>query len=960
MKKLLILILSLVQAVSVHAMQYNRPMGLKDGNFQEAPKQPGIIQQRFLWSKPQPTHSQTAVNQQGGSNNQANIDQNNNNATSENEDLQSSHSQTAVNQQGGSSNQANIDQNNNNASSENEDLQSIHSQTAVNQQGGSSNQANIDQNNNNATIQTISNTEVSSASQNEDLGEDLDEYFQSICSQTANNQQDGPNNQANTNPIVIENENNATIQTISNTGTEQIVPSASRDEALSPDTSSNNTDDEDDYLPVIQINPADIRAGKQPAIQQMMMKNNPDTYGESSNQGAERMEQQQHKNENNSWYQNFIPEFFTQQQSIAQSMMSSFQIEAPEVEYEEITPESTPTQNPEIQDEDKTCACPTISFGDTQSQKHIGLICVHGTWSSNNGMGADANRLFSDALRKYAAKLASDNQAVVTMILPAWSGKLSTKERQEAAQNIDRTLQELNGQRLFDELHAIGHSHGCNVLLNLSLIARGSQEFNVSDKLKTMILIAPPMVEVDQFYTYPKNCITYIFHSDNDATRKAGTHWEQATSLFKILRNTLWSGVGRILPAPQANTGKAYNIAVEYLPETGMKPHHKSIKSVSLIDCLNTIEALISQIYENYYDLKLWITTDKGKYYPALALNDATKTDETDQSKIQLAEETSKNVHDHIPTVESQAIQATGYFLANLYREFLYKDPVLPTITNVSQSNNDDDEWSLVSKEETQIAISMRQIEEQLIAMVNLLPADLKQYIKIANLHKSANPIQELNSIRETLWLYITRADDNFAASYQDSLTKNFQPCGNFDPKQVYPYLGHTAETAKNMPNESFATLIATKLAAAESSNNEEEVWLMRQFGFLFRNELTKQAFDAYLSGSEELKNLKINLTETEKNNLFNRFAEILEIKGTLTKQLQNQTTNASSTMISDANALNNHNDFEIAHHASDSSDSTAENMHNSHMSGSSDTSSFVNVDNDDDDIFYDAQESSD
>jgi hypothetical protein len=135
---------------------------------------------------------------------------------------------------------------------------------------------------------------------------------------------------------------------------------------------------------------------------------------------------------------------------------------------------------------------------------------------------------------------------------------------------------------------------------------------------------------------------------------------------------------------------------VEYLPETGMPPHHKSIKSISLIDCLNTIEQLIGALYTNYHDLKLWITTENGTYRPAIALNDPILTTETDEHKINLATQTSAYVKDHIAQYEPQAIQTTGYFLANLVREIRHTDQVLPVSLQAYETmtkDDDEDDW---------------------------------------------------------------------------------------------------------------------------------------------------------------------------------------------------------------------------------------------------------------------------
>jgi hypothetical protein len=108
--------------------------------------------------------------------------------------------------------------------------------------------------------------------------------------------------------------------------------------------------------------------------------------------------------------------------------------------------------------------------------------------------------------------------------------------------------------------------------------------------------------------------------------------------------------------------------------------------------------------------------------------------------------------------------------------------------------------------------------------------------------------------------------------------------------------LGYTADVAKNMPNETFAMLIAKRFVAAEKANDTKELWLMRQFGVLFRNELTKRAFDAYLSGPEELGKLKINIYDEQRDILMDRFNDLVAIKADLENILKKRTTNAAST----------------------------------------------------------------
>lgn len=299
--------------------------------------------------------------------------------------------------------------------------------------------------------------------------------------------------------------------------------------------------------------------------------------------------------------------------------------------------------------------------------KCIGLICVHGTFSSNKIIGADQNSLFSNALQSYAKKLAVDNNATVKMFMPQWSGELLTKARQTAANRIVLELERMDKERPFDELHGIGHSHGCNVLLNLSLIGKGDGSFSVRDRMKSLTLIAPPRVEFKDFYNYPPHCFVYAFNSRNDATQQFGS-----------LERGQW--FEQRIPLRLRDFGYVYNIEVEYLPEIGM-PHHSSIKHLSLIDCLSGIQQLIKNVYERCPDLKLWITKNGG-YRIALAINNdrgALKPMEPMMKKREIAETTSENVLAHLPRTDKKLMQGSGYILLNLIWEVMYTDPTSTT-----------------------------------------------------------------------------------------------------------------------------------------------------------------------------------------------------------------------------------------------------------------------------------------
>lgn len=318
----------------------------------------------------------------------------------------------------------------------------------------------------------------------------------------------------------------------------------------------------------------------------------------------------------------------------------------------------------------KTFSCPIIPVGNADTAKHIALLSIHGTWGNNAGMGAHSNRTFSDAIRAHAIKLAREKKAYVNIVAPTWNGQLAHTGRQLAANQIHGALKELNKQRPIDEIHGLAHSHGCNVLLTLAQFSNNSG-FNIRNILKTMALLAPPRVEIDQLYNYPNGCTTLAFYSENDATQQLGS----------LERG---QGFEQRIPMMRNDAGNAYNINVRYLPDivgghpVG-KPHHRSIKQPSLIDCLPTIQEFATRgPYSNYYDLQLWIPQRGGGnvYQPIIALNDAKITNETDETRRKLAETSQRDALDYINKRHPEFDKPTGYLAANLvWREAFYKEP---------------------------------------------------------------------------------------------------------------------------------------------------------------------------------------------------------------------------------------------------------------------------------------------
>lgn len=205
-----------------------------------------------------------------------------------------------------------------------------------------------------------------------------------------------------------------------------------------------------------------------------------------------------------------------------------------------------------------------------------------------------------------------------------------------------------------------------------------------------------------------------------------------------------------------------------------------------------------------------------------------------------------------------------------------------------------DDTWDIITQQDAKDAALMDQVQNILLEAQQLLPADLKSCINI-NIHKSSNPLKDLETARELIWACMTRTDPNFASAYIETLTKNFNPCKqyapDFDASKVYSYFAYDNEVAMQEPNETFAQLIQEKLEKAskdeDKRTNEDEKtqWFMRQFGFMFRDPATKQTYDAYLRGGQQaLEALMIPQEQHEA--LQNCFDHIMEAKHAL-KELQ-------------------------------------------------------------------------
>ena len=166
-----------------------------------------------------------------------------------------------------------------------------------------------------------------------------------------------------------------------------------------------------------------------------------------------------------------------------------------------------------------------------------------------------------------------------------------------------------------------------------------------------------------------------------------------------------------------------------------------------------------------------------------------------------------------------------------------------------------EDTWDIVTKHDAKDAAVMETAQNVLLEAKNLVPEDLKSYVK-TNIHESKNPLKDLETARELIWACMTRTAPTFASDYVETLTKNFDPCKkykpDFDYSKVYDYLRYDNDFAMQEPNETFAQLIKHNLDIAVTEDDEETQWFMRQFGFIFRDPATQQTYNAYLKGGHD------------------------------------------------------------------------------------------------------------
>jgi len=155
---------------------------------------------------------------------------------------------------------------------------------------------------------------------------------------------------------------------------------------------------------------------------------------------------------------------------------------------------------------------------------------------------------------------------------------------------------------------------------------------------------------------------------------------------------------------------------------------------------------------------------------------------------------------------------------------------------------------------------------------------------------KIEQQLQAIENIRETLMLLQQRCTSDYVEGAQETISKNFAPVTPFDAEDVYPYL-----QAKLMPTGKKGTI--EKLSTAElrdkleqykkklqqAGDKESDLKKVRQIGYVVRNELSREQFDAFLKGPAALEKLKINDPAGKKMaELQNLYMKILQVNSDL------------------------------------------------------------------------------
>lgn len=153
--------------------------------------------------------------------------------------------------------------------------------------------------------------------------------------------------------------------------------------------------------------------------------------------------------------------------------------------------------------------------------------------------------------------------------------------------------------------------------------------------------------------------------------------------------------------------------------------------------------------------------------------------------------------------------------------------------------------------------------------------------------------LTQLERLREYTVVMLRRATDarSFEKDVVSTLQANMKRIGNLDSKKIYAYLfdptgADNDETVKRTTQKGIDSsaahikeLIDEELGRDSTSDARKN--LLRQIGFLLRNDASKQEYDAYLTGTLAT----LIFDEKTKHTFEQRYMEILQLKAELDEQ---------------------------------------------------------------------------
>ena len=128
------------------------------------------------------------------------------------------------------------------------------------------------------------------------------------------------------------------------------------------------------------------------------------------------------------------------------------------------------------------------------------------------------------------------------------------------------------------------------------------------------------------------------------------------------------------------------------------------------------------------------------------------------------------------------------------------------------------------------------------------------QLAKVLQVQDGGFTIAQCEQMREIIMLLMRRADPGFAANVDETCKVNLGKCG-LVPTNIYSYLGFDEAQRAGVSAREIRQRLLDRLRAAQTDDERSQ---LRQVGFLVRNAVAKEEFDAYLKGPQALNDLQL------------------------------------------------------------------------------------------------------